>query len=181
MYLAFFPVLGPVCPCTIEAFLPSFLSRRHSHDKRYQALSRFSVLQVTESWAGPGYEAKSSHYVVNDQTTHAHSVSCKVNCIDTTIVQLHPGVLVLTINPLHHTDWLCTQGLQPTSAEHERGTLYALMFMNKALAREKEKSIGIQLSLQSFSQKDAYWLEGGDMRGWEHVLGDSVTVHICVR
>ena len=27
---------------------------RHSHDKIYQALSRFSVLQATEGWAGPG-------------------------------------------------------------------------------------------------------------------------------
>ena len=33
-------------------FLPSFLSQRHSHDKRYQALSHFFVLRVTESWLG---------------------------------------------------------------------------------------------------------------------------------
>ena len=32
-------------------------SLRHSHDNIYQALYRFSVLQATESWAGPGNEA----------------------------------------------------------------------------------------------------------------------------
>ena len=30
----------------------------HSRDKLYQALSRFSVLQATESWVGPGNEAR---------------------------------------------------------------------------------------------------------------------------
>ena len=55
--LALFAVLGPLHPCTIKPFLPSFLSRRHSREKRYQALSRFTVLIVTESWAGPGNEA----------------------------------------------------------------------------------------------------------------------------
>ena len=29
---------------------------RHSHDKLFQALYHFSVLQVTESWTGPGNE-----------------------------------------------------------------------------------------------------------------------------
>ena len=38
-YLGSFTVLGPVCPCTIEPFLPSFLSQRHSHEKRYQTSS----------------------------------------------------------------------------------------------------------------------------------------------
>ena len=33
-------------------FLPSFLSQRHSHEKRYQAFSRFFVLQATKSWLG---------------------------------------------------------------------------------------------------------------------------------
>ena len=55
--LALFAVLGPVHPRTIKPFLPSFLSRRHSREKRYQALSRFTVLIATESWAGPGNEA----------------------------------------------------------------------------------------------------------------------------
>ena len=50
-------VLGPLHPSTIKPFLPYFLSRRHSREKRYQALSRFTVLIATESWAGPGNEA----------------------------------------------------------------------------------------------------------------------------
>ena len=33
------------------------LPLRHSRDELFQALYRFSVLQVTESWAGPGNEA----------------------------------------------------------------------------------------------------------------------------
>ena len=55
--LALFAVLGPVHPRTIKPFLPSFLSWHHSREKRYQALSSFSVLMATESWAGPGNEA----------------------------------------------------------------------------------------------------------------------------
>ena len=60
MYLLhwlFLLVLGPVRPRTIKPFLPFFLSWRHSLEKRYQALSRFTVLQVMESWARPGNEA----------------------------------------------------------------------------------------------------------------------------
>ena len=57
--LARFAVLGPLHPHTItcKPFLPSFLSRSHSREKRYQALSRFTVLIAMESWAGPGNEA----------------------------------------------------------------------------------------------------------------------------
>ena len=54
--LALFAVLGPLHPRTIKPFLLFFLSRRHSREKRYQALSRFTVLIATESWAGPGNE-----------------------------------------------------------------------------------------------------------------------------
>ena len=56
--LAHFAVLGPVDPHTIKPFLSSFLSRRHPHEKRYQALSRFSVLIATKSWAGHGSKAR---------------------------------------------------------------------------------------------------------------------------
>ena len=35
----------------------SCLSWHHSHEKRYQALSRFSVLKAIESWVGPRNEA----------------------------------------------------------------------------------------------------------------------------
>ena len=57
--IAPFAVLGTVLPCTIKPFLPSFLSWRHSCEKRYQALSCFSVLIAMESWAGPGNKAVS--------------------------------------------------------------------------------------------------------------------------
>ena len=38
-------------PCSIKVFLPSFYPWCHSCEKMYQALSRFTVLQVTGSWA----------------------------------------------------------------------------------------------------------------------------------
>ena len=44
-------------PRSIKVFLPAFYPWRHSREKMYQALSCFSILQVTESWAGPGNEA----------------------------------------------------------------------------------------------------------------------------
>ena len=50
-------------PHTIKSFLPSFLSLRHSREKRYQALARFSVLIATKSWARTGNEANCSQYV----------------------------------------------------------------------------------------------------------------------
>ena len=43
--------------------IKSSLPLHHSHDKLSQALSRFSVLQVTESWAGPGNEAATFVYM----------------------------------------------------------------------------------------------------------------------
>ena len=46
------------CPrSTIKSSLPFSLPLCHSRGKLSQALSRFSVLQATESWAGPGNEA----------------------------------------------------------------------------------------------------------------------------
>ena len=42
---------------TIKPILPYFLSQRHSCEKKYQDLSRFSVPQAMESWVGPGNEA----------------------------------------------------------------------------------------------------------------------------
>ena len=62
--LALFAVLGPVRPRTIKPFLPSFLSWRHSREKRYQALSRFTVLKVMVSWAGPGNKAMWGSYAL---------------------------------------------------------------------------------------------------------------------
>ena len=41
----------------IKSSLPFSLPLHHSRDKLSQALSRFSVLQATESWAGPENEA----------------------------------------------------------------------------------------------------------------------------
>ena len=39
-------------PRSIKAFLPPFYPWRHSREEMYQALSRFTVLQATGSWAG---------------------------------------------------------------------------------------------------------------------------------
>ena len=38
-------------PHSIKVFLPSFYPWRHSREKMYQALSHFTVLQATGSWA----------------------------------------------------------------------------------------------------------------------------------
>ena len=66
--LALLAVLGLVRPHTIKLFLPSILSWRHSHEKRYQALSCFSVLTATESWAGPRNETtKQLHLSMYEQ------------------------------------------------------------------------------------------------------------------
>ena len=43
---------------SIKSSLPFSLPLCHSRDKLFQALSRFSVLEAMESWAGPGNEAK---------------------------------------------------------------------------------------------------------------------------
>ena len=42
--------------CSIKSSLPSFYPVRHLRFKLFQAFSRFSVLQVMKSWAGPGNE-----------------------------------------------------------------------------------------------------------------------------
>ena len=47
------PHSGHPRPCSIKSFLPSFLSWRHSCEKRYQTLSCFFVLQPAENWVGP--------------------------------------------------------------------------------------------------------------------------------
>ena len=70
--LALFVVLGPVCPHTNKPFLPSFLSRHHSHEKGYQALSRFTVLEAMESWVGPGNEASHVPYSLVNEHPWVH-------------------------------------------------------------------------------------------------------------
>ena len=52
--LTLFCCFGPVCPCTIKLFPPSFLSWHHSHEKRYQALSHSSVLKWQKAGRGLG-------------------------------------------------------------------------------------------------------------------------------
>ena len=47
-----------ICLHSIKSSLPFSLPLRHSRDKLSQALSHFSILQVMESWAGPGNEAR---------------------------------------------------------------------------------------------------------------------------
>ena len=51
--------------CSIKSSLPFSLPLRHSRDELFQALYRFSVLQATESWAGPGNEAIISRHSGN--------------------------------------------------------------------------------------------------------------------
>jgi len=46
-----------ICLRSIKSSLPSLYPLCHSHDKIFQVLYRFSVLQATESWAGPRNEA----------------------------------------------------------------------------------------------------------------------------
>ena len=46
----------------LRSIKSSLYPLRHSSDKIFQALYRFSVLQVTESWVGPGNEARLSVY-----------------------------------------------------------------------------------------------------------------------
>ena len=74
--LALFAVLGPVCPRTIKPFLLSFLSWHHSREKTYQALSRLSVLQAMESWAGPGNEATRAKLLSNVVQWYYKRVCC---------------------------------------------------------------------------------------------------------
>ena len=50
---------------SIKSSLPSLCPLRHSHDKIFQALYRFSVLQATKIWVGPGNEARVSLYMHN--------------------------------------------------------------------------------------------------------------------
>ena len=56
-----------ICLRSIKSSLPFSLSLRHSCDKLSQALSRFSVLQVTDSWVGPGNEARMCKFVYSTQ------------------------------------------------------------------------------------------------------------------
>ena len=60
-------VCGCTRPHTIKYFLPYFLSWRHSCEKRYKALSHFSALKATESWAGPGNEARIHKYLAHEK------------------------------------------------------------------------------------------------------------------
>ena len=47
-----------ICLCSIKSSLPSLYPLRFSRDELFQALCRFSILQVTESWTGPENKAR---------------------------------------------------------------------------------------------------------------------------
>ena len=49
--------ISTICLHSIKSSLPFSLPLCHSRDKLFQALSHFSILEVTESWVGPGNEA----------------------------------------------------------------------------------------------------------------------------
>ena len=58
---------------SIKSSLSSLYPLCHSRDKLFQALYRFSVLQVTESWMGPGNEANeavTNAIIRKNSTTH---------------------------------------------------------------------------------------------------------------
>ena len=108
--LALFAVLGPVHPRTIKPFLPSFLSWRHSREKRYQALSHFSILIATESWAGPGNEASFWSLAV---CKNRGGKPCPFHHMDDVSVYLGRRKIVSAHNPLFVCMWywmlqLCT-------------------------------------------------------------------------
>ena len=65
----------------LNPLYPSLNPLRHSRDKFFQALSRFSILQATESWAGPGNEANSSSPFTMEVTTRTSwLVLCSADC-----------------------------------------------------------------------------------------------------
>ena len=57
---------------SIKSSLPFSLPLHHSHDRLSQALSRFSVLEAMESWAGPGNKARKM--VLHQQSNTAQFV-----------------------------------------------------------------------------------------------------------
>ena len=57
--------------------IKSSLPLRHSRDKLFQALSRFSVLEAMESWAGPGNEARHTTYqIFHDNNRDEAALPC---------------------------------------------------------------------------------------------------------
>ena len=101
-------------PHSIKPFPPPFLSWCHSREKRYQALSRFSVLQATESWAGPGNEATTTpQHLHNLQQPKSELFTVQCSCYllhrmpFSNYVRMHTGSLVL--RPHVTTFWLGTR------------------------------------------------------------------------
>ena len=65
---------------SIKSSLPFSLPLRHSRDKLFQALSRFSVLEATESWAGPGNEAKIYLYMLLMESLEVDILDVDILC-----------------------------------------------------------------------------------------------------
>ena len=91
--LALFAVLGLVHPHTIKPFLPSFLSWRPSREKRYQALSCFSVPEATKSWVGPGNKASTTMLAegMGMRLMHKWLISRSCSTMDTKLTNLFSG------------------------------------------------------------------------------------------
>ena len=59
---------------SIKSSSPFSLPLRHSRDKLFQALSRFSVLEATESWAGPGNEANTCYMQLKENVYDGETI-----------------------------------------------------------------------------------------------------------
>ena len=82
-----------ICQRSFKSSLPSLYPLHYSFEKLFQALYRFSILQATESWAGPGNKA-------NDQL-------CDANCVVWMSLNLipkpHTGLCIYDMN----TKYMC--------------------------------------------------------------------------
>ena len=121
--------LRSVCPRSIKFSLPFSLPRRHARDKLSQALSRFSVLLATKSWAGPGNEARSNQL----RTRKLYrSLSWPLLTIRIIISGYIPHIKrqLLTVSPVHTIDQHTTLHLLP--AEDPQRTLLSVVLILQA-------------------------------------------------
>ena len=74
-----------VCLHPIKSlYLLSTLYVMHSPDKLFQVLSRFSILQAIESWAGPGNKAKTRLIIIDPNSGFNYSIAGVLICLSDT-------------------------------------------------------------------------------------------------